>query len=129
MMPTSQNLLAIDAGQTGIRVMHRALTSQSPSEPLPPTIRDFAGIRTDRELLPQLVDVAAKFCAQTSLRVDTVTAGVSGLTALESRANDLLAGVKTLGATAVFLAHDSVTGFWGASARSRAPWSPQVRGS
>ena len=113
MTPNALTTLAIDAGQTGIRVMHLTLDSDASGGQSPRTILDFAGIRTDRALLPQLVDVAAQFCAQTSLTVDAVAAGVSGLTAREARADDLLAGVIPLGASAVFLAHDSVTGYLG----------------
>jgi len=99
------NILAIDAGQSGIRLMH--VGSQES------TIRDFAGIRTDLPLLPQLMRVVEEFCAQTLLPVETVAAGVSGLTALESRADTLLAGVRHRGVTAVYLAHDSITGYLG----------------
>jgi len=118
MMPIAPHTLAIDAGQTGIRVMHvsdgmphgAGAGERDDSRSI---IRDFAGIRTDRALLPQLVDVVAQFCAQTSVTVENVAAGVSGLTARESHADDLLAGVQPLGVTAVFLAHDSITGYLG----------------
>ena len=105
MKHSTVNTLAIDAGQSGIRVMH---TDAHHS-----TILDFAGIRTDQELLPQLTSVVAQFGSQTSLRIDTVAAGVSGLTALESRPDAFLAGLRPLGVTAVYLAHDSITGFLG----------------
>lgn len=101
-MPNAHNTLAIDAGQTGIRVLHNGST-----------LRDYPGIRTDRDLLPQLVDVVEQFCAETHLTVETVAAGVSGLTEEESRADRLLEGVCHRGARAVFLAHDSITGFLG----------------
>jgi glucosamine kinase len=113
MMPTASTTLAIDAGQTGIRVRHSRGTPGTGDGRTPPTILDFAGIRTDRELLPQLVDVVVQFCARTSLSVNIVAAGVSGLTALKSRADDLLAGLRPVGASAVFLAHDSITGYLG----------------
>jgi glucosamine kinase len=105
------NILAIDAGQTGIRVMHKVLGGSDGSGD--PTIRDYVGIRTDRELLPQLSDVVEQFCAATSLPVEIVTAGVSGLTDGESRPDLLLAGIGHLGPRAVFLAHDSISGFLG----------------
>jgi glucosamine kinase len=105
MTPIAPNTLAIDAGQTGIRIMHVGGARS--------TIRDFAGIHTDRPLLPQLVAVVEQFCAETSLPVQVVAAGVSGLTASESRAETLLAGVTPLGVTAVYLAHDSISGFLG----------------
>ncbi|GAB2828530.1 hypothetical protein GCM10027022_19590 [Alpinimonas psychrophila] len=102
MMPIEHNTLAIDAGQTGIRVRHDGSR-----------IRDYAGIRTDLDIVPQLVDVVEQFCAETRLAVETVAAGASGLTADEARADALLDGVRHLGVTAAFLAHDSITGFLG----------------
>ncbi len=117
-MPTAQNILAIDAGQTGIRVMHVGdgldrVPDSSESGRARSTIRDFPGIRTDRELLPQLVAVVEQFCAETSLPVHVVAAGVSGLTASESRADTLVAGLSSAGITAAYLAHDSITGYLG----------------
>ena len=110
----ARNTLAIDAGQTGIRVMHVGASGASGgTEASGSTILDYAGIRTDRELLPQLVAVTEQFCAATSLPVDTIAAGVSGLTDSESQAAALLAEVAILGVTSVYLAHDSITGFLG----------------
>lgn len=111
-MPIAPQTLAIDAGQTGIRVMHVG-DGVSGGVGGGSTIRDFAGIRTDRELLPQLVAVVEQFCSATSLPVHVVAAGVSGLTASESRADTLLAGLSSVGVTATYLAHDSITGFLG----------------
>ncbi len=105
MTHSARNTLAIDAGQSGIRVMHTGAPTS--------TIRDFAGIRTDLALLPQLLSVVEQFVAQTSLAFDTVAAGVSGLTEQESSADALLAGVRHLGVTTVYLAHDSITGYLG----------------
>jgi N-acetylglucosamine kinase-like BadF-type ATPase len=111
MMPITHHTLAIDAGQTGMRVMHIAPADASHHSVK--TIRDFAGIRTDRELLPQLVDVVTAFCAQTALPMGTVAAGVSGLTDKESHAGELLAALRPLGVSSVYVAHDSITGFLG----------------
>lgn len=114
MTHSARNTLAIDAGQSGIRVMHLGTGGTGgPEGAHGSTIRDFTGIHTDRDLLPQIIDVVEQFCAQTSLSADTVAAGVSGLTDGESRADTLLAGVRHLGVTAVYLAHDSITGFLG----------------
>ena len=101
-MPNVQSTLAIDAGQTSIRVRDSGST-----------IRDYAGIRTDLDIVPQLVDVVEQFCAETRLALETVAAGVSGLTTDEARADALLDGVRHLGITAAYVAHDSITGFLG----------------
>jgi glucosamine kinase len=110
MTNTANDTLAIDAGQTGIRVMHVDSSGA--------TFREFAGVRTDRELLPQLVDVVGRFCIDTSLPVTTVAAGVSGLTEKESQPQKVLAGLTHLGVQGVSLAHDSITGFLGSLGNS-----------
>lgn len=107
-MSTSEPVvLAMDAGQTAIKVRIE--------RPEGAVDRLFPGIRTHEPLLPQLAAVARTVALQQHLTVDVVTAGVSGLTRLESDAAGLH---RLLGLPAdvrrVILAHDSVTSFLGA---------------
>ncbi|MBU4465661.1 MAG: hypothetical protein KKH75_07420 [Actinobacteria bacterium] len=100
-------ILAIDAGQTGIRVR-----LERPD--LPPVDHVFAGIRTHEPLLRQLAEVVRVALGEHGA-TDVVTAGVSGLTRRESDAASLRS-ILSLGGTAprVVLAHDSVTSYLGA---------------
>lgn len=100
-------VLAIDAGQTGIkvRVHEHDLV--------------FPGIRTDEPLLPQLAAVARAAIERTSAQVSVVSAGVSGLTARESDAGALLARIDDPAVREVILAHDSTTSFLGALGDTR----------
>ena len=103
---TTRSVLAIDAGQTGIKV--RLDT---------PSVQDelvFPGIETHRPLLPQLADVARASLTQTRATPALVTAGVSGLTARDADADALLALVADTGIRGAILAHDSTTSFLGA---------------
>ena len=97
--------LAIDAGQSGIKVRHADAAGESEwSAP---------GIRTDLPLLPQLARVIEQ-AAEAGHTADTVGLGVSGLTSDEADAGYLLAAAVPLGARAVHLAHDSITAYLGA---------------
>lgn len=102
------SILAIDAGQTGIKVR-----LERPG--LGSVDHVFAGIRTHEPLFPQLADAARAVASEHGASVDVVTAGVSGLTSLESDAAGLRS-ILSLGEVAprVVLAHDSVTSFLGA---------------
>jgi glucosamine kinase len=95
-------VLAIDAGQTGIKVRVREQDLV------------FPGIRTDEPLLPQLATVADATIARTGADVSVVTAGVSGLTTREADAAGLLARIDDPSVHEVILAHDSTTSFLGA---------------
>lgn len=95
-------VLAIDAGQTGIKVRVREQDLV------------FPGIRTDEPLLPQLATVADATIARTGADVSVVTAGVSGLTTREADAAGLLARIDDPAVHEVILAHDSTTSFLGA---------------
>lgn len=95
-------VLAIDAGQTGIKVRVREQDLV------------FPGIRTDEPLLPQLATVADATIARTGADVSVVTAGVSGLTTREADAAALLARIDDPAVHEVILAHDSTTSFLGA---------------
>jgi len=100
-------VLAIDAGQTGMKVRVRGA-----SEPDVDLL--FPGIRTHEPLLPQLAAVALRVAEQTGAHPDVVAAGVSGLTDRESDAGQLLSLVRSTGAREAMLAHDSITSFLGA---------------
>ncbi|CDJ99793.1 ATPase domain-containing protein [Microbacterium sp. C448] len=105
---TEPVVLAIDAGQTAIKVrVERADVA--------PTERLFPGIRTHEPLLPQLADIARRVAAEQDLAVDVVAAGVSGLTRIESDAANLRSLLDLpVDVRRVILAHDSVTSFLGA---------------
>lgn len=104
-------VLAIDAGQTGMKVRVTGAGA----------VRDevFPGIRTHEPLLPQLAAVARAMINTTGTPVPTVTAGVSGLTAREADATALLALLREVGVTTTVLAHDSTTSFLGAMGDAR----------
>lgn len=101
----SQNLplLALDAGQTGIRAM---LISDQKVE------KDFPGMRTDIELFPQLAKVVHEVLAGQSTPV-TLAVGMTALTRSHSDPDELLSMLDGK-VRNVYLAHDSITGFLGA---------------
>jgi len=104
--------LTIDAGQTGIRALLRSADGRHDTF-------DFAGIRTDRALMPQLADVVEAVAATESglsddLGVRTLSAGISGFTQSDADAAELRHLTHGLGVQNVFLAHDSVTSYLGA---------------
>jgi glucosamine kinase len=102
----SASVLAIDAGQTGMKVRVRAgLGSHD---------QLFEGIRTHEPLLPQLAEVARSAMARSGVTPDVLTAGVSGLTQKDADAAALLRLVRDTGIRRVVLAHDSTTSFLGA---------------
>lgn len=100
-------VLAIDAGQTGIKVRVRGHDLV------------FPGIRTHEPLLPQLAAVAHAAIEQTGAEVSVVSAGVSGLTTRESDAAAFLARIDDPAVRQVILAHDSTTSFLGALGDTR----------
>ncbi|MDY0910538.1 N-acetylglucosamine kinase [Microbacterium sp. CFBP9034] len=110
-MTADEGVLAIDAGQTGIKV--RIPTAQG--------VRDdvFPGIRTHEPLLPQLAAAVRTALDHAGATVATVTAGVSGLTSREADAAALLARIADRGVRDVRLAHDSTTSFLGAMGDGR----------
>ncbi|MCP2635092.1 hypothetical protein K0817_000735 [Microbacterium sp. HD4P20] len=100
-------VLAIDAGQTGIKVRlggHDIL---------------FPGIRTAEPLLPQLAAVAHGAVEKTGIPASIIAAGVSGLTTREADAAALLSRIDDAAVHEVLLAHDSTTSFLGALADGR----------
>ncbi len=100
----TDTVLAIDAGQTGIKV--RLLSPGTE-----PVERLFDGVRTDRALLPQLADVVRAMAPAEPL--DAIAVGTSGLTSAEADAGALRAHVADLAPRRVLLAHDSVTSYLG----------------
>jgi len=103
--------LAIDAGQSGIRALLHSGDGRQDTF-------DFAGIRTDRDLIPQLADVISAVAATGSgltddLDIHTVSAGISGFTQSDTDAAVLHTLTHHLGVHNVFLAHDSVTSYLG----------------
>lgn len=97
--------LAIDAGQSGIKVRHTdASGSGEWSAP---------GIRTDLPLLPQLARIIEQ-AHEGGRTAERVGLGVSGLTDVEADAGYLLAAAAPIGARSVHLAHDSITAYLGA---------------
>ncbi|WP_349426055.1 BadF/BadG/BcrA/BcrD ATPase family protein [Microbacterium sp. LWS13-1.2] len=104
--------LAIDAGQTGIRVRVRRAGALSAEHVMP-------GVRTHEPLLPQLAAVVKALTDTPGARVEVISAGVSGLTADDSDAAALTALLGDLHVDRVFLAHDSVTSYLGALGTDR----------
>lgn len=104
-MTDHQGLMAIDAGQTGIRV--RISTDDTTTDV------ELPGVETHRGVAGQLADAARAAAAQAGVALPGVLAvGSSGLG--HETAADLLAGVRGDGVRRVLLAHDSVTCYLGA---------------
>ena len=99
--------VALDAGQTGTKIRIGTAGGGRKEAVLP-------GVRTDGPLLPQLAELTRTALALSGARVESVAAGVSGLTAAESDANALLRDVSDLGIRSARIAHDSVTSYLGA---------------
>ncbi|WP_169580866.1 MULTISPECIES: BadF/BadG/BcrA/BcrD ATPase family protein [Microbacterium] len=98
--------IAIDAGQTGIKVRVSDRTGAR--------TRVFPGIRTHEPLLRQLAAVASETLGDTDASTVVVSAGVSGLTEREADAGALLGLVDDRRVVEVRLAHDSTTSYLGA---------------
>jgi glucosamine kinase len=98
--------LAMDAGQTGIRAVLRSDGARDESF-------NFDGIRTDRDLVPQLADVLVQVATAADATICTVSAGISGFTQSAAAAAELRRLGRALGVREVFLAHDSVTSYLG----------------
>jgi glucosamine kinase len=101
---TDAAALAIDAGQTGMKIRMTVPGAEPRESTLP-------GVRTDQELIPQLAAAAREAAA--GMRIAEVSAGVSGLTRRESDATALLDATQDLGTRVARLTHDSVTSFLG----------------
>lgn len=103
---TMRRVLAIDAGQTGIRTLVIENGERGAEGELP-------GILTDAPLIPQLAEVVASVAA-TAGDIDLVTVGSTGLTREETDPLALREGTMRSGVTRVFMTHDSVTSYLGA---------------
>ncbi|MBD7957336.1 hypothetical protein H9651_06770 [Microbacterium sp. Sa4CUA7] len=106
-----QAVLAIDAGQTGIKV--RVSGAGTAQDML------FPGIRTHAPLLPQLAQVTRAVMERTHTSLTAVAAGVSGLTSAEADAGALRALLADTPVVRTLLAHDSTTAFLGALGDAR----------
>lgn len=109
------SVLAIDAGQTGIKTRVADAAGGSIETVLP-------GIRTHEPLLVQLAEATARVAAtqaDASGRIEVLAAGVSGLTRADADADALLEAVRPFGVRRVLLAHDSVSSFVGALGEQR----------
>lgn len=103
---TDRSILAIDAGQTGMKV--RLQTPEGRDELV------FRGINTHEALLPQLADVVRSSLAQTRAQPELLAAGISGLTDRDADPAALLSLIADTGIREATLAHDSTTSFLGA---------------
>ncbi len=99
----TRSLLAIDAGQTGVRAL--VVQGESRRE------SSFSGLKTDRELFAQLAEIINGVVGTIEGTV-TLTIGMTGLTVANSRPDELLSLVPPH-IDRVYLAHDSITGFLG----------------
>ncbi len=105
------SVLAIDAGQTGMKV--RVTRGEHTDDLI------FDGIRTHEALLPQLADVVRAAIARAGLTPEILTAGISGLTDRDADAGALLELLRDTGIREAVLAHDSTTSFLGALGDAR----------
>lgn len=103
---TARAHVAIDAGQTGVKIRLRRRGSSDIEDVRP-------GIRTDAPLIPQLAAIVQQVQEQSGHEVEAVSLGVSGLTTRDSDAAALLALLSGRGTERVMLAHDSVTSYLG----------------
>ena len=106
-MPTESSALAVDAGQTGIKV-------RLDSPGVDARTFDFGGIRTDRPLLPQLAGVVVAVAEETEADFDVVSFGVSGLTPEQTKPQELLSALRPFRVREVRLTHDSIGAYLGA---------------
>lgn len=108
-MTTDRTLVALDAGQTGIRSLMTTRESNAK--------REFPGLRTDIELFPQLALVIHELLADEKEPV-TLAIGMTGLTKSQSDPDALLELLEGK-VNEIFLAHDSITGFLGSMGLSQ----------
>lgn len=103
---TAPAVLAIDAGQTGVKT--RLLSDGRADDAV-----TLAGVRTDSPLAPQLADAVHRAAARAGKPIGVVAVGTSGLVDARADADALLALTADAGVERVLLAHDSVTSFLG----------------
>ncbi|HWH25912.1 MAG TPA: BadF/BadG/BcrA/BcrD ATPase family protein [Pseudolysinimonas sp.] len=109
---TFLRILAVDAGQTGVRT--RVIGSDG-SEGVE---TEFAGVRTDAPLVPQLAAAVQAVAAATG-PIAVVAVGSTGWTAGSDDAAALREATAGSGVGQVFFAHDSVTSYLGALGDAR----------
>lgn len=107
----STNLLAVDGGQTGIKL--RWNFQGAAGELLLP------GVRTHQSILPQLAAAIDKAAQQAGGNFHVVAVGATGLTRAEHDAGALLGLIEAQAQTEVLLAHDSVTSYLAALADAK----------
>ncbi len=107
----STNLLAVDGGQTGIKL--RWNLQGAAGELLLP------GVRTHQPILPQLAAAIDKAAQQAGGKFHVVAVGATGLTRAEHDAGALLGLLQAHVQTEVLLAHDSVTSYLAALADAK----------
>lgn len=103
---TAHFILAIDGGQTGIKV--RSLDESEPFE------NTYPGIRTSQPLLDQLAEAIVWATTDSGRQFSTVAIGTTGLTAADDDPHLILSLAAAVGVERVLLAHDSVTAYLGA---------------
>jgi N-acetylglucosamine kinase-like BadF-type ATPase len=96
--------IAVDAGQTGIRLRTDEDGRRFEA--------DFAGVLTDRPLMPQLSDAITAFVRVHALRPDAVGVGCSGVVTPE--ATELAGLLAGTGVRRIAVAHDATTSYLGA---------------
>ena len=105
------SVLAIDAGQTGMKVR---VTRDTHTDDLV-----FDGIHTHRPLLPQPRRRRPRRHRPCGTHAEILTAGISGLTDRDADAGALLELLRDTGIRGAVLAHDSTTSFLGALGDAR----------
>jgi len=99
-------LLAVDGGQSGIKVRFEGAGERKEQK--------FPGVQTDEAVLPQLARVIKQIIAESSMDIDIVTVGTTGLVKEEHEAGQLFELIGSPALRHVALAHDSVTSYLGA---------------
>lgn len=103
-------LLAVDAGQTGIKLRLSTGPGSRRREILLP------GVQTHKEILPQLAAAISHAQREAGTAFATIAIGSTGLTRAEYDAAKLSAMLEAPRGQRVLLAHDSVTSYLGALA-------------
>ncbi|MFB8369633.1 N-acetylglucosamine kinase [Pseudarthrobacter sp. NPDC055928] len=105
-MNTTVSTLAIDAGQSSIRARFHHLAR-------PAFQLDFPPLLTDQPLMPQLESVIREILLKRPAENVRVAAALSGLTPFNADPDGVLHASRDLGVTAVYLVHDSISGYLG----------------
>lgn len=104
---TTSATLALDAGQTGIRVRVPGSSFAC----------DYAGAQTNRDLLPQLAEAVCAAASDFGRPFAEVAIGTTGLTDADNDPGRLRALCADAGVRRLILAHDSITSYLGALGR------------